>query len=571
MEMQGRQPEQGEFSQADWIVLADGLSDYVASIAPDLRVQFVNRRLARVLRRSPEACIGLRLTELGLPALIAETIANAAAQVHATGEPARQEFEHGRPGRVLRSRLLRSGTDSAAGRVLCITRKQGEGRQFAERLQQQAQLDPLTGLANRRGFERQLESMIRSAREEQISHAMCYMDLDDFKQVNDSCGHGAGDELLRQLPAVIRPLVRQSDMIARLGGDEFGILLKDISLPDAVAVAESLRDAVRDFQFAWQARRFSVGASIGVVGIRRNCDGLESVLREADAACYAAKEGGRNNVHVSYPHDLAIIRKRGEQRWSNRLRLALQQDGGFRLECQSICALTTHGLPEKPVIHEMLLRLKDGQGRLILPGLFLPAAERHGLMAEIDSWVIRHVLQAIASIPANARLGHRFAINISALSFSEPAVLDSIAKGLRAFGLQASSLIFEIRENAVNLNLGAALEFMRALRELGCGLALDDFGSGISSFSYLKNLPVDMIKIDGGLIAEMINSPADEAIVRAVNDIAHHLKIATVAEAVENPAQLKVLGQLGVDYVQGFALSAPRPLSRWSEPPDPGG
>ena len=431
---------------------------------------------------------------------------------------------------------------------------------LAQQLRHQALHDPLTGVINRRGFEQRLAQLLRSAREHNRAHALCYLDLDHFKVVNDTCGHGAGDELLRQLPAVLQPRVRANDAIARLGGDEFAILLEDCTLDQAARIAASLRDTVREFRFAWQYRRFTLGASIGVVGINAASPGLVSVLSAADAACYVAKDLGPNQVHVSWPHDLAIVRRRGELRWVARLKTALDENR-FRLHCMSIAPLG--GGP--PTHHELLLRLADTAGEPILPGVFLPVAERYQLMPLIDHWVIAHAIEFLGRAAARVPQlrAHCFGINVSGESLRDAQLLAFVQEALARHRLPPSMIYFEFTETAAIANLGVAVEFMRGLRELGCRLALDDFGSGMSSFSYLKRLPVDFVKIDGGFIRDVVNNPVDQAIVRAVQAVGRQMGIATIAEYVESVAIRDYLHALGVCYGQGHAIAMPTPLEEF--------
>ena len=439
-----------------------------------------------------------------------------------------------------------------AGAVL-VFRDVSEKRTLAQQLQHQALHDPLTGLWNRRGFEQRLAQLLQSSRTHNREHALCYVDLDQFKLVNDTCGHAAGDELLRQLPQVLAPLVRRTDAISRLGGDEFAILLEDCTLDQAARIAENVRDAVRDFRFVWQYRTFTIGASIGVVGINAASQGLISVLGAADAACYVAKDEGPNRVHVSYPHDLAIIRRRGEMRWVSRIKSALEENQ-FRLHYMSLARLDRD---EAPRHHELLLRLVDAKGELILPGAFLPAAERYQLMPQIDDWVIEHALRFIGETAAGAPAlqQHRFGINLSGESLRDGALLARVKSAIARHRVPPTMVYFEFTETAAIANLGAAYEFMRGLKDMGCQLALDDFGSGMSSFSYLKHLPVDLLKIDGSFIKDLLNSPVDQAIVRAVQAVGEQMGIATVAEYVETPALKACLRDMGIHYAQGHAIA----------------
>jgi diguanylate cyclase (GGDEF)-like protein/PAS domain S-box-containing protein len=449
------------------------------------------------------------------------------------------------------------GEDNTVGAVL-IFHDISDKRALAQQLRFQALHDPLTGLVNRRGFENRLQSLIASAKSQGHRHALCYLDLDQFKLVNDTCGHAAGDELLRQLPKVLQPLVRGNDTLARLGGDEFAVLLEDCPLEQAARIADSLRNAVRDFRFVWQYRTFTVGVSIGVVGIGPDSGTMVSVLSAADTACYVAKDQGTNNVHVSYPHDLAVIRRRGEMRWVARLKSALDENQ-FRLFFESVSACAARGPANR---HELLLRLLDSKGDVILPGAFIPAAERYQLMPQIDAWVVSNAMRFVAELLAirPSLREHCFGINLSGDSLRHSELLDVIRNALRDSGLPPSMIYFEITETAAIANLGAALELMRGIKQLGCQLALDDFGSGMSSFSYLKNLPVDFIKIDGAFVRDILENPVDQSIVRAVNAVAQQLGLKTIAEYVENRAIFDCVKAMGVDYAQGHGLCLPRPL-----------
>lgn len=543
--------------------LTEFTQDYVAVLDAAQCLLFVNRRLGRALRTAPEAACGKQFADLGLPDTLCALWRQSFDRVASEAIACQFEYEIPPGKRVMQSMV--SPIKNAAGEVIqffSVTREITERRRSPEMLEQQALTDPLTGLLNRRGFEQELESLIADAQQQGISHALCFLDLDDFKLVNDSCGHSAGDELLRQLPEVIRPLVRGGDIVARLGGDEFGVLLRNCDLPDASAVAEKIRDAIRHFRFVTQTRTFTVGVSIGLVSISPSSEGREQILKEADAACYNAKDQGRNVVHVAYPNDLSRIRRRGEVRWAQRLRDALEHDR-FTLHYQSLRALNAP--PHAPGYHELLLRLSDADGQAIPPGAFLPAAERHGLMPAIDRWVIEHGIAEIGAILRRCRSPQRFGLNLGSSSLTDLGLVDLVSDKLREHQVAASCLIFELRESATSLNLGAALEFMRELRELGCSLALDDFGSGVSSFSYLKNLPVDLVKIDGGLINGMLNDKTDSAIVQAIHDITRSMGIKTAAELVEDEATLSALRQLGIDYVQGYVIAKPRPLTEFPD------
>ncbi|MGQ0585904.1 MAG: putative bifunctional diguanylate cyclase/phosphodiesterase [Gammaproteobacteria bacterium] len=440
-----------------------------------------------------------------------------------------------------------------------------ERRRLARRLRHQAQHDPLTGLLNRRGFESRLAALLHGARHGGHVHALCYLDLDHFKLVNDTCGHAAGDELLRQLPRLLAACLRPGDAIARLGGDEFALLLAHCTLEAAAGIAAGVQAALREYRFEWQFRRFAIGASIGVTGVTAASAGAASVLRAADAACYVAKDEGRGGVHVSYPHDLAIVRRRGQMRWVARLKHALEEDR-FALHYMSIAPVA--GGPARH--HELLLRLAGEDGELVMPGAFLPAAERYQLMPLIDHWVIAHAARGLGQALArdSGLCQHRFGINLSADSLRDPQLLAFVRGALVRHGVPPAMVYFELTESAAIANLGAAAGFMRGLRELGCAFALDDFGSGMSSFTWLKQLPVDLLKIDGGFIREIVHNPVDQAIVRAVLAVGAQLGIPLIAEYVETAAIRAALRELGVHYGQGHAIARPAPLEHLSKVSD---
>jgi Amt family ammonium transporter len=431
---------------------------------------------------------------------------------------------------------------------------------LTRQLQHQALHDPLTGLLNRRGFELRLAALLESAQAHGRMHALCYLDLDHFKVVNDACGHAAGDALLRHLPAVLQQCLRPGDELARLGGDEFALLLEDCPLAEAATFAETLRDAVRAFRFAWQQRSFALGASVGVVAITAASRGAAAVLGGADAACYVAKEHGPNHVHVSWPRDPAILRRRGELRWVARLKAALDEDR-FLLHAMSIARLADADAAP-PRHHELLLRLAARDGRLIPPGAFLAVAERYQLMPQVDRWVIDHALrwlgQAVVRTP-DLR-GHRFGINVSGESLRDARFAEFVERALVRHRVPPAMAYFEFTETAAIANLDAAREFMRSLKALGCQMALDDFGNGMSSFTYLKHLPVDLLKIDGSFVRDLVRNPVDQAIVRAVHAVGTQMGIATVAEYVEDAPTRDCLREIGVQYGQGYAIARPAAL-----------
>ncbi len=430
--------------------------------------------------------------------------------------------------------------------------------QATARLVYQASHDALTGLINRREFEQRLERTLLSALQQDREHALCYMDLDQFKVINDSCGHAAGDELLRQLALLLKGNLRERDTLARLGGDEFALLLENCSIPDALTVADTFRAEVQRFRFKWGDRIFNVGMSAGMVAINRDSGTAASLLSAADAACYVAKDRGRNQIHVyeSSSHDL--VRHRGEMQWVTRIQRALEEDR-LRLSWQEI--RRTDSVGEPPCHVELLLRMVDDDGSEILPMAFIPAAERYSIMPSLDSWVIEETLRVCQRYLEARREQHcMFAVNLSGASLKDPTFRSMLLERLQSNPAQGPHLCFEITETAAIGNLAVVNEFIDAMREFGCSFALDDFGSGLSSFTYLKNLKVDYLKIDGAFVRDITINPIDRSMVEAIHRIGHQMGLKTVAEYVESAQTLAVLREIGVDFVQGNGVHCPEPL-----------
>lgn len=429
---------------------------------------------------------------------------------------------------------------------------------LARELTHQASHDALTGVPNRREFEKRLEQLLARARDDGQPHVVCYLDLDRFKVVNDTCGHVAGDELLRQVADLLRSHLRASDLLARLGGDEFGLLLQSCPLDKALSVTEKIREAIQDFRFAWEGKQFSIGVSIGIVEIGVvECD-LGLLLSCADAACYAAKEGGRNRVHVYQPDDDKLLEQHGQMEWVSRLQAALDQDR-LRLFVQPIVPLRKG--ENMPMHYEILVRLEEN-GKLIAPGSFLPAAERYNLMPRIDQWVLDNTLAWLGDrYRIHGELDGMYGINLSGASLSDERFRKTLRAALEQRRLPPGALCFEITETTAVANLSKVVPFIMEVKQLGCKFALDDFGSGLSSFAYLKTLPVDFLKIDGHFVKDVERDPIDLAMVEAINAIGHVMGLETIAEFVESEAILQRLASIGVDYAQGYHLGEPRPLA----------
>ena len=428
----------------------------------------------------------------------------------------------------------------------------------AEQLSWAAAHDVLTGLANRREFEHRVAELIANAHTLKKQHALLYLDLDQFKVVNDTCGHAAGDELLRQLSSILDARLRASDLMARLGGDEFGVLLEGCTLEAARQIAESLRSAVMAHRFVWHGKIFVVRASIGVALITPDSE-LATVLSAADAACYIAKDEGRNQVYV-YAGEAEGGRRQGEMQWVQRVAQALEENR-LCLYYQKIEPLVPSASQERHF--ELLLRMKDASSALISPMAFIPAAERYNMMPAIDRWVAQAAFEHMASRPSDA--SSICSINLSGQSLGDKALLEFLVGEMQRTGVRPQSLCFEITETAAIANLSRATAFIQALKGLGCRFALDDFGSGMSSFGYLKHLEVDCIKIDGCFVRGMARDPVDFATVEAISRIAQVMGMKTVAEFVDDEATLESLRKIKVDYVQGYALHVPEPLEGLAE------
>ena len=459
---------------------------------------------------------------------------------------------------VLSAAPIRDRAGTIVGVVLVLHDVSRE-RQYAAKLSYQASHDALTGLINRTEFERRLESALQSAAEQARHHAVMYMDLDQFKVVNDTCGHAAGDQLMRQVATLLLHCLREGDTLARIGGDEFGVLLENCQPEAASRIAEKLRQTLTDFQFAWANLSFNIGVSIGLVNIQQGLFTLAEVLRQADTACYIAKEKGRNRVQVYHADDSELTSRQGEMEWVGRLQRAIDENR-FVLYAQDIKPL--RGPCGAGVHCELLIRMVDERGKLVPPMAFIPAAERYNLMQAIDRWVLRTALTTLSSIRADLAREQidLCAINLSGASINDERFLKFVREQLDHFAVPHHTICFEVTETVAIANLDKAAYFIRELKELGCRFSLDDFGAGMSSFGYLKRLPVDFLKIDGGFVKDMANDPIDRAMVEAINSVGHVMGKQTIAEFVDSEQVIAALREIGVDYAQGYGVAQLRPF-----------
>lgn len=425
--------------------------------------------------------------------------------------------------------------------------------ELSSRLSYQASHDSLTDLINRREFEAQITHLLKQSR--RVDHALLFIDLDQFKVINDTCGHVAGDELLRQLSVLMNEAVRQSDTLARLGGDEFGVLMRFCQLEQSKRLGESLRQVIEDFRFVWDGQVFNLAASIGISAITPSMNNITELMRRADTACYMAKEFGRNRIHVFHDEDEKLAQRQGEMQWVARINNALEQNK-FHLYAQAIMNIASQNLSH----YEILLRLEDDDGNIIPPGAFLPAAERYNLISKLDRWVITKSLEWLNEYAKDDDF--ILSINISGLSFGEPGFANYVLGLLGQYQIDNKRICFEITETAAIANLASVTDFINRLKQQGCLFALDDFGSGISSFAYLKNLDVDFLKIDGMFVKDILDDPIDYEMVKSINEIGHVMGKKTIAEFVENDAILAHLSNIGVDYAQGYGIGIPEPIAK---------
>ncbi len=451
---------------------------------------------------------------------------------------------------------IRAGRGDVLGAVVLL-HDVSEIRGLARQMSYQASHDPLTGLVNRREFERRLDEIIAGARAGGSTHVLCYLDLDRFKAVNDTCGHMAGDNMLREVASLIRDKVRDSDIVARIGGDEFGMLLSGCPLDKARQISDDVVAAIRDYRFVWRDRIFNIGVSVGLVEISHESGTLEELMSAADSACYVAKQKGRGQVHVYSARDEAVARQRGEILWLQRLQKALKEDH-FELFLQPI--VSAAGRVDTGPACEVLLRMRNEDGGSATPGDFMEAAERYHLMPNVDRWVLQTTFGAIGSGVLTLPDNRSCTINLSGQTLGDPQFLDFVVQCLDHSGVTPGQICFEVRESAVIGNLTNAARFIAVLHGMGCQFALDDFGSGIGSFANLKNLSMDYLKIDGAIIRGLGSDDVSQAMVAAMIKLASTLKIRVIAEHVETDTAFSLVRDMGVDFIQGYAVGRPKAL-----------
>jgi diguanylate cyclase (GGDEF)-like protein len=453
---------------------------------------------------------------------------------------------------------IRDGSGAISGGVL-VFHDVSESRELNRKLSYHASHDILTGLVNRREFEVRLERSLRSARARETSYALCHLDVDQFKIINDTCGHSAGDALLGQVGALLKTKIRWRDTLARLGGDEFGVLLESCSLDEAMRMAEQLKETIRNYKFVWEERTFRLGCSIGVVPITGDSGDVAALLSAADSACAAAKEAGRNRVFSFQENDLDLMRRRKEMQMAAQVNNALEESR-FELYRMEIAPLQR---PDTGAHYELLLRMKDHAGKPIPPTEFILSAERYGITPQIDRWVVENALRWLVSEADERERLALCSINLSGQSLVDDKFLPFVQRVLKNSGIDGSKICFEITETAAIASYAQANRFIEALKkENGCKFALDDFGTGLSSFGYLKQFPVDFLKIDGSFVKGILHDPIDREMVRSINEIGHLTGKLTIAEFAENAEIINMLRNLGVDYAQGYGVASPQRIAK---------
>nr|WP_281284266.1 EAL domain-containing protein [Exilibacterium tricleocarpae] len=567
-----REVSEGDWFKEDLLQQRDilqatlaNVSDAVITTNARTEVETLNAVARQILGLSTHEGLGVPVDQLftlydaegqrPLPSLVMETLARG-TRVQVEGQV--QLYSADQPSPVIVTAQvipLRNSANHISGSVM-VLRSVNEAAGASSHLNWQVNHDVLTQLPNRHHFEAELARAVTEAASGEISHGLLYVDLYHFKLINDTCGHTAGDELLRQLAVLFGKRMRSQDVLARLGSDEFGVLLRNCTLAGTQRVADTLLRELQAFRFLWNEQQYKVGISVGAVMIDQNIDSEAQALSAANAACCAAKEAGRNRIHF-YHNDNALVQRRSEMHWVVKINEALAENR-LVLYRQPIVA-SAPLLSELPH-YEVLVRMMSPEGELIPPVEFIPAAERYGLMDEIDRWVVRNLLQYMrrrrdAGLPEES-----YAVNLSGVSLGDESFCEFVWNELAESAVKPKLLHFEITETVAVSNLQRAVEFMELFGESGCKFFLDDFGSGLSSFAYLKDFPIDYLKIDGTFVKGMEEDSTNFAMVSTINHLAHVMGIKTVAEYVENDVLLEWLRAVGVDYVQGYGIAMPAPL-----------
>ncbi len=449
-----------------------------------------------------------------------------------------------------------SSLNIESGGLVLIFKDASETKRLTQEITHQASHDALTGLLNRKEFEYRLEKAIASAAAHDVQHVLCYLDLNQFKIINAQAGHTAGDIILKQAAQQMKRHMRSIDVLARLGGDEFSLLLVNTTIEHARVIAQELIDTIRSTTFKWRDQHFEIGLSIGLISVDKCSQDPAQMLTRAELACFTAKDHGRNKIHIYRKEDDELTRRHTEMMRAAGVTGALQEDR-FRIYCQPIVALSPKN--KESLHYELLLRLTDPKGDLIMPASFIPAAERYGLMSSLDRWVIRTAFHSYNDIFGEGS-GVQIAINLSGNSLNDDTLLDFIKGEIDLTKIDPGTVCFEITETAAISNLDQVSQLILELKRIGCRFALDDFGSGLSSFAYLKNLPVDYLKIDGSFVHDMLDDTIDHAMVEAINQVGHIMGIGTIAECAESDEVVEMLRELGVDYAQGYAMGSPIPI-----------
>ncbi|WP_342119118.1 EAL domain-containing protein [Pseudoduganella sp. OTU4001] len=537
-----QQSEAEAFAEKELVQVTLGsIADAVITTDQQHNISYCNRNAEQMLGLPAAAMLGRPLAEVC-------RLEGAAGNLQLLAADGRQLP-------VERSLALIHAPDGQPIGQVIVLHDASEARRHAAQLSYQATHDELTDILNRREFERRLCELLAGMQDGRDGeHAVLYLDLDRFKVINDTSGHAAGDELIRHVSQLLQATLRERDIVGRLGGDEFGVVLTYCTHADVLRVAEKVRQAVVDLRFVWGVRSYRVGVSIGVVLLAGRQGNLKEVMKSADAACYMAKEKGRNRIHLYSDDDAELSVRQNEMEAVSRIRAALENDR-FCLHLQTIAPLKPGGQAHA----EVLVRMIDEQGGLVPPMAFIPAAERYDLMPLLDRWVIHHAFAALAQQPR----GTSWAINLSGASVCDEGLLEYVLEQQRASGIALEDVCFEITETAAVANLAHAASLIQDLQAQGCRFALDDFGAGMSSFAYLKHLPVDYVKIDGSFIKGILHSPTERAMVESINQIAHVMGKQTIAEFVEDDAILACLRSMGIDYAQGYGVGRPQPLSAW--------